>query len=215
MGGVVGMYVPKHFDEPRLDVLHELIRARPLATLVTLSANGLNANHIPMLLSEESSLGTLRGHVARSNPLWKDLVKDVDALAVFHGPDRYITPAWYPTKLETGKVVPTWNYAVVHAYGVLRPIDDASWLRAHLESLTVHNEAEFAEPWRLSDAPRDFIEGLIGAIVGIEIDIARISGKWKMSQNQPEQNRAGVARGLRASGALEAIEVAGLIRVPR
>lgn len=130
------MYIPKHFDEPRIDVMHELIRARPLATLVTLASSGLNANHIPLLLSEESSpLGTLRGHVARSNSIWNDYVKDVEVLAVFQGPDAYITPSWYPTKIENGKSVPTWNYAVAHAYGTLRVIDEASWLRAHLETL--------------------------------------------------------------------------------
>ena len=206
------MYIPKHFDEPRVDVLHELIRARPLATLVTLSSGGLNANHIPLHLSDEPSpLGTLRGHVARSNPIWNDYVKDVEVLAVFHGPDAYITPSWYPTKVENGKVVPTWNYAVAHAYGALRVIDDASWLRAHLETLTTHNEAAFTEQWHVSDAPHDYTEKLIGAVVGIEIVITRLSGKWKISQNQPPQNKSGVIHGLRASGSEESLKMAALI----
>jgi transcriptional regulator len=206
------MYIPKHFDEPRIDVLHELIRARPLSTLITLSSGGLNANHIPLHLSEDPiPLGTLRGHVARSNTIWSDFAKDVEVLAVFHGPDAYITPSWYPTKAETGKVVPTWNYAVAHAYGALRIIDDASWLRAHLETLTANNEAAFSEPWHLSDAPHDFAEKLIGAVVGIEIVISRLSGKWKVSQNQPPQNQAGVIHGLRACGSAESLEMAALV----
>src|SRR5512139_119794 len=191
------MYIPKHFDEPRVEVLHELIRARPLSTLVTLSSGGLDANHIPLHLSNDPApLGTLRGHVARANPMWSDLANGVEALAIFHGPDAYITPSWYPTKAETGKAVPTWNYVVAHAYGPLRVIDDASWVRAQLEVLTAHNEAAFAEPWNVSDAPRDFIDQLVGAIVGIEIVIRRLSGKWKSSQNQPPQNQACVIRGV-------------------
>lgn len=206
------MYIPKHFAEPRVDVLHQLIRARPFSTLVTLSSSGLNANHIPLQLSEQPGpFGTLRGHVARANPIWNDITKDVEALAIFHGPDVYVTPSWYATKAETGKVVPTWNYAVAHAYGTLRVIDDASWLRAHLEALTALNEAAFAEPWHLDDAPPDFTEKLIGAIVGIEIVITRLSGKWKTSQNQPAENQAGVVRGLRACEGTDAMEMAALI----
>src|SRR5687767_5959902 len=131
------MYIPKQFEEPKVEVMHELIRANPLATLVTLSSSGLNANHIPLHLSQEPSpFGTLRGHVARSNPVWTDLTSNVDVLVIFHGPDTYITPSWYATKKETGKVVPTWNYVVVHAYGSLRIMDDAAWVRAQLEALT-------------------------------------------------------------------------------
>lgn len=206
------MYIPKQFDEPRVDVLHQLIRSRPFASLVTLSSNGLNANHIPLHLSEQPGpFGTLRGHVARANPIWNDIAKDVEALAIFHGPSAYITPSWYPTKAETGKVVPTWNYVVAHAYGTLRVIDDAAWLRDHLESLTAHNEAAFAEPWRLADAPSDFIEKMMGGVVGIEIVITRLSGKWKTSQNQPIENQAGVIQGLRASGSEETLEMAALV----
>lgn len=206
------MYIPKHFAEPRVDVLHQLIRARPLSTLVTLSSNGLDANHVPLHLSgQPGPFGTLRGHVARANPIWKDIAEDVEALAIFHGPDAYVTPSWYPTKAETGKAVPTWNYAVAHAYGTLRVIDDASWLRAHLGALTAHNEAAFAEPWHVDDAPADFTEKLIGAIVGIEIVITRLAGKWKTSQNQPTENQAGVVRGLCARGDADAAAMAALI----
>jgi transcriptional regulator len=206
------MYIPAHFAEPRVEVLHELIRARPLCTLVTLSSAGLNANHIPLLLSAEPSpFGTLRGHVARSNPIWSDLAGDVEVLAIFHGPDAYITPSWYPTKAETGKVVPTWNYAVAHAYGRLRAIDDGAWLRTHLETLTAHNEAAFPSPWQLSDAPREYTDKLIAAVVGMEIAITRLSGKWKISQNQPAQNRAGVVAGLRANASGAALQMAALV----
>lgn len=206
------MYIPKHFEEPRVDVLHQLIRDRPLSTLVTLSSKGLNANHIPLHLSlEPSPFGTLRGHVARANPIWSDITNDVEVLAIFHGPETYVTPSWYPTKAETGKVVPTWNYTVAHAYGTLRVVDDPVWLRVHLGELTAHNEGVFPKPWQLDDAPPDFIEKLIGAIVGIEIVITRLVGKWKISQNQPAQNQAGIADGLRGSGRSDAMEMASLV----
>ena len=203
------MYLPTQFSEQNVDVMHEFIRAHPLSTLVTLSSDGLNANHIPLHLSvEPAPFGTLRGHVARSNPVWSDIIKDVEVLAIFHGPGSYITPSWYPTKAETGKVVPTWNYSVVHAYGILRVIDDSSWLRANLEALTTHNEASFSKPWHVSDAPTDFIENLMTAIVGIEFVITRLYGKWKTSQNQPAQNQAGVVSGLRESDNTEALRMA-------
>lgn len=206
------MYVPAHFDEPRIEVMHELMQARPLATLITLSPHGINANHIPLHLQREpGQFGSLRGHVARANPMWRDLVQNVEALAVFHGPDNYISPSWYPTKQEHGKVVPTWNYAVVHAYGPLRVIDDPAWLRALLEVLTAEQEASFTQPWAPSDAPPEFLEGMIRAIVGFEIVVTKLSGKWKLSQNQPPQNQAGVVGGLNATGRRDAAAVAALV----
>lgn len=206
------MYNPKHFEEPRLDVMRALIQARPLATLVTLSPAGLSANHIPLHLRDDGSqYGVLVGHVARANPIWKDHRMDVDALAIFQGPDAYITPSDYATKRETGKVVPTWNYAVVHASGPLRVIDEPDWVRAQLEALTEQNEAQFAEPWQVGDAPRDYTDKLVGAIVGIEIPIALLAGKWKVSQNQPEANRAGVIAGLTGRGDAEAAAMAALV----
>jgi transcriptional regulator len=206
------MYTPKHFEEPRTKVMHELMRARPLATLVTLTSNGLDANHIPLHLADAPApLGTLRGHVARANPLWGDFKKDVEVLAIFHGPDSYITPSWYATKQATGKVVPTWNYAVVHAYGTLRVIDDAAWVRAQLEALTAHNEASFTHPWSVSDAPREYTDKLIEAIVGFEIVISKMTGKWKVSQNQPAQNQASVIAGLNSSGMRDAEAMAALV----
>jgi transcriptional regulator len=206
------MYTPEHFEEPRIVVLHELMRARPLATLVTLTSGGLNANHVPLHLADTPApFGTLRGHVARANPVWRDFAKDIEALAMFHGPDCYITPSWYATKKETGKVVPTWNYAVVHAYGTLRIIDDAVWVRAQIEALTAHNEAGFARPWSVSDAPHEFTEKRIGAIVGFEIVITKLTGKWKVSQNQTAQNQASVIEGLNNSGLRDAAEMAALV----
>jgi len=206
------MYVPQHFAEPRPEVLHELMRQRPLATLVTLSSDGLNANHIPLHLSDAPEpLGTLRGHVARANPVWHDLTEGVETLAIFHGPDAYISPNWYPTKAETGRAVPTWNFAVAHAYGNLRVVDDPRWLRSHLAEMTRQHEAALPQPWQLDDAPADYTDKLIGAVVGIELVITRLLGKWKTSQNQPPQNRAGAAHGLRESGRPEALAMADLI----
>jgi transcriptional regulator len=206
------MYLPKHFDQPSVDVLHELMRAQGFATLVTLSPDGLNANHIPLHLSaEDGPLGTLRGHVARANPVWRESSPEMDVLVIFQGPDAYITPSWYPTKAEHGKAVPTWNYAVAHAYGKLRVCDDVVWLRRHLAALTDHNEAAFAEPWQVSDAPADYTEKMMAAIVGIEIEITRLTGKWKVSQNQPATNQAGVVQALRASGEANALAMAALV----
>ncbi|WP_283745854.1 FMN-binding negative transcriptional regulator [Sideroxydans sp. CL21] len=207
------MYVPQHFDEPRVEVMHELMRERPLATVVTMSSQGLNANHIPLYLSTEPApFGTLRGHVARANPMWRDLQAGLETLVIFHGPDAYISPSWYATKQESGKVVPTWNYAVVHAYGTLQVIDDASWVRSQLEVLTAHNERRFTEPWAVSDAPRDFTEKLIAAVIGVEIVISSLSGKWKVSQNQPPQNQAGVIDGLDKVQCPDSVSMASLVK---
>lgn len=195
------MYVPKHFDEPSIDVMHTLIRNYPLATLVTLSANGLNANHIPLHLTDDGSpYGSLRGHIARSNPLWTDFDPQTEVLAVFQEENAYISPSWYATKPQTGKVVPTWNYAAVHAYGRLRIIDDPVWIRRQLESMTAEFEAGFPEPWSVADAPADFTERLITQIIGIEIGVTRLQGKWKVGQNQPPENRSSVIEALRESG---------------
>jgi transcriptional regulator len=192
------MYTPKHFEETRTDVMHALMRAHPLATLVTLGADGLNANHIPMqVVPGPTEHGTLVGHIARANPMLDALDHSVDVLAIFQGADAYISPSWYATKAETGKVVPTWNYAVVHASGKLLVRDDPAWIRAQVESLTQQMEQPFDTPWRVADAPADFTEKLIGAVIGIEIVITKLAGKWKVSQNQPPGNRQGVIDGLR------------------
>lgn len=201
------MYIPKQFEETSIEVMHDLIRACPLATVVTNSVNGLNANHIPLHLSASTGeYGAVRGHVARANPILGDIASGVEALAIFHGPDTYITPSWYATKKENGRVVPTWNYAAVHAYGVLRVVDDSSWLRAQLDVLTSDNESALPDPWAVSDAPPDYIETIMAGIVGIEMVITKLLGKWKVSQNQPLRNRDSVISGLRESG-LPASEV--------
>lgn len=203
------MYIPAHFEEKRLGVLHALMRARPLATFVTQSASGLDANPIPLHLSaEEGEFGTLRGHIARANPLWQELVSGAEALAIFHGAESYVSPSWYPSKAEHGRAVPTWNYVTVQTHGVPRVIEDRAWLRAQLGVITAASEAHFAAPWQIADAPQDFIERMMVAIVGVEIVITRLSGKWKVSQNQPAANRAGVAAGLRAR---QAEEMAALV----
>lgn len=192
--------------------MHGLIQARPLATIVTLSTNGIEANHVPLHLSPgEGQYGTLRGHIARSNSMLCEMIQDLDALAVFHGPDSYISPSWYPTKKEHGRAVPTWNYAVVHAYGPLRIIDNAAWLFDHLQTLTTQHETGFDEPWKISDAPSDFTEKLLGAITGIEITITRLNGKWKASQNQPPTNQAGIVEGLNEREGARELEMADLI----
>ena len=206
------MYIPKQFEEPRVEIMHELIRAYPLATLVTHSSSGLNANHIPLHLSESPApYGTLRGHIARANPLFGEIAEGLESLVVFHGPDSYITPSWYATKKETGQVVPTWNFAVVHAYGALRVVDNASWLREQLDGLTNHNQATFPKPWAVSDAPNDYIERIMAAIVGVEVVITKLLGKWKVSQNQPTRNQIGVISGLRVSGHPETEAMATLV----
>lgn len=207
------MYLPKHFADTDTDAMHELMRARPLATLVTLTPDGLNANHIPLLLqTDPAPYGRLQGHAPRANPLTSNLHGEVEALAIFHGPEGYISPSWYPLKQETGKVVPTWNYRVVHAYGRLEVIDDPAWVRTQVEALTDMNEARFEQPWQVADAPRDYTDKMIGALVGFEIVITRLLGKTKANQNHPERNRAGLVGGLRERGDPGADELAALTR---
>ena len=203
---------PPHFREDRLPVLHAFIRDHGFATLVTLGPDGLVADHIPMEVhADDGPLGTLRGHVSRANPLWHRAAPEMEALAIFQGPQAYVTPAWYPTKQDTGKVVPTWNYAVVHAHGPLRAIEDREWLRALVERLTTRHEADRADPWHVTDAPEDFVEGMLKGIVGIEIPIARLEGKWKVSQNRPAPDRTGVVTGLRAAGGSVRAAMADLV----
>jgi len=195
------VYLPTAFEENRVDVLHDLIRSHPLATVIVQTRNGLDASHIPMVVRPDPApYGTLQGHVARANRMWCDFDPEVEALVVFHGIDGYITPSWYATKAEGGRVVPTWNYAVVHAYGPMRVIEDRHWLRRHVAELTDLSEEPRPEPWGVDDAPAEFIDQLLGAIVGIEIPITRLLGKWKLNQNRPARDREGVVVGLGAEG---------------
>jgi transcriptional regulator len=206
------MYLPPLFREDRLDVQHALIRAHPLGLLVTNGPGGLLANPIPFVLDQEPGpLGTLRGHLARGNPQWRDLDPEQEALVVFQGVERYITPSWYETKRETGKVVPTWNYAVVQARGRVRVVGDEAWLARQIVALTEAQEAERERPWAVTDAPPSFIGHQLKGIVGVEIEIARIEGKWKVSQNRPEADRAGVVDGLTEDGDEASLAMAELV----
>ena len=207
------MYQVAAFREERIDVMHALIRAHPLAALVTGAGGILEANHLPLLIDPlPSPQGTLRGHVARANPLWRQVQKaEAEALVVFQGPQVYVTPSWYPEKRASGKVVPTWNYAVVHARGPLIIHDDRDWLRDLVSRLTRQQEAGRAQPWGIADAPADYIERMLGAIVGIEIPISRIEGKWKVSQNRADADRAGVVDGLAQSADPQARAMAALV----
>jgi len=192
------MYLPKLFEEARPEVLHEFIRRHPLATLITRSADTLCADHVPMLVfPDEGGRTLLRCHVARANPVWRGLTDHADVLAVFQDAGCYITPSWYPSKQATGKVVPTWNYVAVHAIGRARAIEDAAWLRTFLTRLTDTHEASRAAPWRLTDAPEEYLAMQFRAIVGIEIEVTNLHGKWKVSQNKAAEDAAGVAAGLR------------------
>jgi transcriptional regulator len=189
------IYNPPHFREDRPEVLHAAIREHAFATLVAEGADGLIANHLPFLLDE--TRGVLRGHVARANPVWKEARTDREALVIFQGPNAYITPSWYATKAATGKVVPTWNYLAVHVRGRLEFFDDTEKLRALVTDLTGKHEAGRAAPWAVTDAPAAFIDAALRAIVGVELAITRIDGKWKMSQNRDAADREGVRAGLR------------------
>jgi transcriptional regulator len=196
------MYQLPAFREDRIEVQHDLIRAHPLGLLVSTGPGGLMANPIPFLVyADGSQRGTLRAHLARANPQWRELAAGAECLVVFQGPQDYVTPSWYATKRENGKVVPTWNYATVHAWGRPRVVDDAAWLRRQIGDLTLQQEGVRPAPWRVEDAPADYVAAQIKGIVGIEIPIDRIEGKWKVSQNRPAADRAGVVAGLREQGA--------------
>jgi transcriptional regulator len=197
------MYLPSHFEEKRPEILDEMVRAHPLGLLVTQDAAGeLAANTIPFLLDADPAggPGILRAHVARANPLWREARGDVDSLVVFQGPQAYISPSFYPSKAEHGKVVPTWNYVMVQARGKLRAIDDPEWLRTLVTRLTERHESPRAQPWAVADAPADYITTMLRAIVGIEIVLTALTGKWKVSQNRSAADREGVARGLAHAG---------------
>ena len=203
------MYLPAAFREDRLDVLHALIRAHPLATLITYGPGGLIANLVPFTLLNDDEKGILRAHVARANDQVEALRGGADTLVVFHGPESYITPSWYPSKREHGRVVPTWNYVVVQARGTPRVIEDAQWLREQIRALTSAQEGQRSAPWKMTDAPEQFISGQLRAIVGVEIPIEAIEGKWKVSQNRSAADRQGVEEGLQREEISE--EMASLV----
>lgn len=206
------MYLPKHFEQPDLALLAELMHERPLATLVVATPEGPTADLIPLEFHPNlGTHGTLRGHVARANPLWHHA--GAGALAVFQGPQAYVSPNWYPSKREHGKVVPTWNYTMVQARGTLRAVDEAPWLRLLVGRLTERHESAQPNPWTVSDAPEEFVRQMLGAIVGIEIELTALTGKWKVSQNRSAADRLGVANGLVADDADDnARAMAALVR---
>ena len=202
------MYIPTQFREDDVPTVHAAIRAAGLATLVTTGPDGLIATPLPLLLdAEPGPYGTLHGHVARANPQWQRSDTQVQALAMFMGPDAYITPSWYETKRETGKVVPTWNYVAVHAYGTVEFYTDPDRLLALVTRLTGQHEGARAKPWAVSDAPDDFIRSQLKGIVGCELRITRLEGKWKMSQNRVAADRDGVVSGLRADGVVDVADL--------
>jgi transcriptional regulator len=204
------MYTPAPFAETRVDVLHAFIRARPLGTLVTNGPDGPEATHLPVFL--DASAGLLRCHMARANPQWRRLDSGGRVLVIFSGAGHYATPTWYPATREHGKVVPTWNYVAVHAAGGARLIEDTPSLLRHLHELTDSQEAAFEERWSVADAPPEYIEGLTKMIVGIEIAVDRIEGKWKVSQNRSVADQQGVIAGLDAVGSYSSQEMANLMR---
>jgi transcriptional regulator len=194
------MYMPSHFSEERIEVLHALIQAHPLAALVSLQDGELEANHIPFLISAptaEAPHGVLRGHVARNNPVWQSAASSQDALLIFQGAQAYISPRWYEEKQRSGSVVPTYNYAVVHAHGPMRIVEDRQEFLRLLSDLSDNFERKFDQPWKVSDAPAEYVDRMMDMIVGIEIPVRRISGKWKTSQNKSTQDRVNMVDGLR------------------
>jgi transcriptional regulator len=197
------MYIPPHFAENRPEALFDIIASHPLGTLVTKSANGLEANHFPFELDTNTGeFGTLRTHAAKANPIWRETASNDEALVIFKGLDAYVSPNWYPSKQETHQQVPTWNYQAVHVYGKIKFTEDAGHLRVMLELLTHAHEhkVQQASPWQMADAPPDYIDAMLKAIVGIEITITKILGKSKLSQNKHVQDRTNLAAELLRHG---------------
>ena len=200
------MYLPAHFEENRADALHRLIADYPLGALVTLGPNGLDANHVPFEFdAAKGAHGILRAHVARANPVWQEVKDGDEVLVMFQGPTGYISPNWYPSKHDTHRQVPTYNYMVVHAHGKIVVHEEEAFLRGLVARLTRTMEANEPKPWKMGDAPADYISQMLGAIVGIEIEVTRLVGKWKLGQNKEARDRRGAAEGLLA-GASEVQE---------
>lgn len=207
------MYTPSHFNESRTIELHAFMQRHPLASVVTQSNGRLDANPVPLLLDPAvAPLGALRGHVARANPVWREITAGAEVLVLFQGPDSYVSPGFYPSKQEHGRVVPTWNYSVVHARGTIRWVHDASWLHELVGQLTDRHEAAQPRPWKVSDAPEDYVAKMIEAIVGLEISITELKGKLKLSQNRSTADREGVRTGLAQATDPRSVAVAHLMR---
>jgi transcriptional regulator len=206
------MYRPEHFRVEDVSQMHALMRDRPFAAIISGGAAGLHASHLPTVLKDDGPYGMIECHLARANSHWKDLSASNDALMIFQGPQGYITPNWYPSKAEHGKVVPTWNFSVVHAYGRPEVMDDKDWLHQHVTELTAQQERNEAKPWQPSDAPSVYIEAMLRGIIGLRFAITRLEGKWKMSQNRDMQDRDGVAKGLGKRGTGDDLAMAEIVR---
>ncbi|MGB6537049.1 MAG: FMN-binding negative transcriptional regulator [Xanthobacteraceae bacterium] len=205
------MYQPDHFRVDDAGQMHALMRARPFATLISAGSLGLYASHLPTVLKDEGPHGVVECHLARANPHCQDLDGEHEALMIFHGAEGYVTPNWYPSKAQHGKVVPTWNYAVVHAYGRPQVMADADWLRRHVTELTAQQERGEARPWAVSDAPESYLNVMLRGIVGFRFAISRLEGKWKMSQNREMGDRGGVVQGLQRRGQGDDGEIANYV----
>jgi transcriptional regulator len=205
------MYQPEHYRVEDVAQMHALMRARPFAALISCGSNGLYATHLPTVLKDEGAHGLIECHLARANPHWKDLAEGNEALMIFQGAEGYITPNWYPSKTLHGKVVPTWNYAVVHAYGRPEMMQDKDWLRRHVSELTAQQERNEPQPWMVTDAPASYVDVMLRGIVGFRFPVMRLEGKWKMSQNRDVQDREGVAKGLGQRGEDDDREMAELV----
>jgi transcriptional regulator len=205
------MFQPDHFRVDEVGEMHALVRAHPFAALVSMTPSGLYGTHLPTVLKDEGTSGTIECHLARANPHWKDLAKGEEAMMIFQGPDGYITPNWYATKAQTGKAVPTWNYAIVHAYGRPAIMNDKDWLKRHVTELSDQQERAEAHPWKVSDAPESYIDVMLRGIVGFRFEITRLEGKWKMSQNREAQDRLGVIDGLKARDSGDDLEIADTV----
>tara|TARA_R110001583_G_scaffold1709_1_gene13277 strand:- start:495 stop:1127 length:633 start_codon:yes stop_codon:yes gene_type:complete len=206
------MHIPKKFEQTDTAQLEGLIRDYPFATLVTDSESGIEATHLPVVLTEVAGKKVLQAHIAKANPLWKTVSDRSEVLIIFNGPNCYISPNHYPTKRETGESVPTWNYVVVHVKGVISFVQDEAWLQTAVDNLTAQHESRQAIPWTTSDAPEGYIEKMLSAIVGLEIEITSITGQWKLSQNQPDKNRLGVIAGLSSESESQYQKVAELVK---
>lgn len=207
------MHVPKVFQQEDPTVLHALMVKYPLASLIVYSATGIEVNHIPFFLNKSKGKLSLQGHIAKANPLWQNVKDNAEVLLVFHGPNCYISPNYYPTKKEHGKAVPTWNYVAVHIKGVMKYRFDADFKLEMLNNLTIQHEQSQEKPWSINDAPAHYIKRMLPAIVGLEIEVLSITGKWKVSQNQPEINKQGVVSGLSNEKTTNALSMADLVKM--
>lgn len=205
------MFIPKKFRQENTEELIAMMQKYSFATLITQSEEGIEATHLPVIISGETDKLFIKAHIAKANPLWKSVKDGADVLVIFNGPNCYISPNHYPTKKETGKAVPTWNYVVVHAKGHVSFIHDNEWVYGLIDSLTTVHESNSDQPWSITDAPELYIQKMLPAIVGVQIDVASITGQWKLSQNQPEINQRGVVNGLGNSQENNLSEIASLI----